>query len=399
MTDMQRKSTIRLRIGILSLATLTLSGIFITPIIAQIAQAFPHESASTVQLLISINTLMNLVGAWIVTSLRKITSLKNISLMAVTGIGIFGLLPVFFHHSLWMLIVFSGSMGIFLGFLATVLPTIISENFNNQERQGIMGQQVAFSSIGAMIFIIAIGKLGTINWHIAYTAYAAAFIILAIVAFMLPSDKVHASDETKTDLHLHMRDVLSGKSITLLVCGFIFVAMMTSYNTNISLIISESQLGNSHFAGLITMLNQIGGLLAGLLVGVLVRVIKTRMYSIAFLCEGIGFLLIALYPTTWTLAAGSFIAGMGCSFYYAQAPFLMSVIQKPWLIPAGIAVLTTANGLGGFASPFIINGINALMFNASAHGALLVSGSALIIGAIALFITNFQAHCMSSQEK
>lgn len=399
MAHMVNRSQEYLRIGILSLATLTLSGIFITPIIAQIAQAFPDEGAASVQLLISVNTLTNLVGAWLVPYLRKIFSLKSIALLATVGIGVFGLLPVVWHNSLWILITFAGCMGVFLGFLATVLPTLISENFDGQERQTIMGQQVAFSSIGAMIFILAVGKLGTISWYIAYSVYAVAFILCVIAAIMIPSERKNEKEVDDKGISTSPPNIFTLKAIVLLLCGFLFVAMMTAYNNNISLIAVENNYGDSGFVGVISMVNQIGGLLAGLLIGVLIRFVKTHMYSIAFICEGAGFLLIALFPTLWGVLAGSFLAGMGLSFYYAQAPFLMSVIQKPWFISAGIAVLTTANGVGGFASPFIVNSLSAVISGGSAAGTLLVSGVILLSIALVLITTNFQANCMKERSR
>ncbi len=54
-----KKSTI----GILALSMITLSGIFITPIISLVAQAFPDTSTSVIQMIVSASTLTALIGA------------------------------------------------------------------------------------------------------------------------------------------------------------------------------------------------------------------------------------------------------------------------------------------------------------------------------------------------
>ncbi|TPF92572.1 hypothetical protein BW14_08515 [Bifidobacterium sp. UTBIF-68] len=146
-------NALKTRIGILSLSSITLSGIFIVPIIGMVAQAFPDSSLSGVQMIISASTLTALVGAWLTGKLASVLSRKTVALIGAGGILLFGMLPYFIHSGLAAVIAFSALMGVCLGFINNILPTLISVHYEGEQRQSVMGQQVAVASIGAMVFM------------------------------------------------------------------------------------------------------------------------------------------------------------------------------------------------------------------------------------------------------
>ena len=84
--------------------------------------------------------------------------------------------------------------------------------------------------------------------------------------------------------------------------------------------------------------------------------------------------------------------------YYAQAPFLVTVLEKPHLIPLGIAAMTTANALGGFASPVLINAVNSL-FGSKASGAMFIGAAVALAAAAALAASRYQKHCLESSQQ
>ena len=187
-------STKRTTVGILALSTISLAGIFITPVIGLVAQAFPDASLSNVQMIVSVSTLTALVGAWGTGKLVQLLSRKTVAMIGAAGILIFGLLPFVAHTSLTIVIALSGLMGVCLGFINNTLPAFISDHYDMEHRQSMMGRQVAFASIGAMVFIYAAGMLGKISWYHAYLVYAFAAVILLIIGFTLPKDKLSENE-------------------------------------------------------------------------------------------------------------------------------------------------------------------------------------------------------------
>ncbi|MBW3090017.1 MFS transporter [Bifidobacterium miconisargentati] len=389
-------NAVKTRIGILSLSSITLSGIFIVPIIGLVAQAFPDSSLSGVQMIISASTLTALVGAWLTGKLASILSRKTVALIGAGGILLFGLLPYFIHSSLAAVVAFSALMGVCLGFINNILPTLISVHYEGEARQSLMGQQVAVASIGAMVFMSVAGKLATAQWYDAYLVYLFAALVLVVCAFTLPSEngeKAEAGQERQSGPSVSVREAMNGKLWFLVVAGFLFLLANNAYSNNLSLLVEQRGLGDAGTAGLVSTIGQLGGLLAGLLVGVMVRFVKNHLLMVGFLVEGLSLLLLGFSNSLPLLIIGSFLAGAGLSLYYAQAPFLVTVIEKPYLIPLGIAAMTTANALGGFASPVVVNLVNGL-FGSTAAGAMFIGAAIALIGAVALGVTGFQRKCL-----
>ncbi|KFI81909.1 transporter, major facilitator family protein [Bifidobacterium reuteri DSM 23975] len=391
-------NALKTRIGILSLSSITLSGIFIVPIIGMVAQAFPDSSLSGVQMIISASTLTALVGAWLTGKLASVLSRKTVALIGAGGILLFGMLPYFIHSSLAAVIAFSALMGVCLGFINNILPTLISVHYEGEQRQSVMGQQVAVASIGAMVFMSLAGKLATAQWYHAYLVYLFAAVVLIVCAFTIPAENGEKEEKGKSHgsgPEVSIREAMNGKMWFLVIAGFFFLLANNAYSNNLSLLVEQRGLGDAGTAGLVSTIGQLGGLLAGLCVGLLVKFVRNHLLMVGFLVEGLALLLLGFASNLPLLIIGSFLAGAGLSLYYAQAPFLVTMIEKPYLIPMGIAAMTTANALGGFASPVTVNLINGL-FVSSAAGAMFIGAVIALAGAVALGVSDFQRKCLET---
>ena len=388
--------TTRVTIGVLTLSMISLAGIFITPIIGLIAQAFPDASLSSVQMIVSVSTLTALVGAWATGKLTQMLSRKTVATIGILGVLIFGLLPFFVHSSLTVAIAMSALMGVCLGLINNTLPAFISDHYDMESRQGMMGRQVAFASIGAMIFIYLAGVLGTFAWYYAYLVYLAAAVVLLVCLFTLPKDEAHVEDGNTP--RFSITEAMTPKIWALVIAGFCFLIANNAYSNNLALLVEQNGLGDSGTAGLATTIGQLGGLIAGLLIGRLAKFAANHLLALGFAVEGVALLTIGLSTSLPTLILGCFLAGAGLSVYYAQAPFLVTVLEKPHLIPLGIAAMTTANALGGFASPVLINAVNGL-FGSRASGAMLIGATVALAAAVALAASRYQKHCLEASQQ
>lgn len=110
--------------------------------------------------------------------------------------------------------------------------------------------------------------------------------------------------------------------------------------------------------------------------------------------EGCALLLIAFANNAVLLFIASFLAGAGLSTFFAQGPLLIMVLVQPILIPMGMGVLSTANCIGGFLSPTIINSLNQAFIGSSAQGAMIVGGTISLVVALVAAVSNFQKRCM-----
>lgn len=387
----------KVKFGILSLSMLSMATLTIAPVMGLIIQAFPGEGINKIQMILAVANLTGLVAAFVVGKMAMHVPKRTIALLGAFFTCVFGLIPYFAHDNLMILTVCSGLIGVSVGFITNVLPGLIADYFPVSERQAAMGKQVAFVSIGTMILMFLSGKLGAINWYSSYLTYLFAGLVFLIALFCIPKNE---SDYQHEGHGQHsIVEVLNKQVLSVALLGFCFMIVNNAFNNNLSIFIQQENMGGSDIAGLISMISQLGGLLAGFFMGKIVNVIKMNMVAAAFAVEGIALLLIAVANNIPMLIAASFLAGCGLSFFFAQAPFLITILVNPILIPMGMAVLSTANSLGGFLSPTIINVLNTMLIGSTARGAMLVGGVLSLVVAGVAFITQFQKKCLQKIEK
>ncbi len=284
-----------------------------------------------------------------------------------------------------------------MGTLGNILPALMADYFAPEERQGMMGNQVVFASIGAMIFMYLTGKLGTISWNSAYLVYIYAAVVLVVCAILLPKVSKQNADGT-TDTKIDFKQVLSPNVLIIAIFGLMFLVVNNGYNNNYSLLISQHHLGGSDVAGLISTIGQVGGLLAGFSVGMIAKKMQAHMLSLTWVTLAIALLIAALVPTLPAQFIAGFLVNASMSFYYASSPFMITVLVEPRFIPMGMAVLNIFSSIGGFMSPFIINGLNNATLGGKASGAMGVSAALAILVAIFFIATNFQKKALQSTQ-
>lgn len=382
---MNRKAAV----GVLAIATLNMSSLFISPVMGLIVAAFKNEPLSNVQLILSISNLTGLISAFVISKLAMTIANKTIAMGGVAFILVFGLIPYFFHSNIWILVVCAGLLGIGMGTLSNILPALMSDYFTEDKRQTMMGLQVTAASIGTMVLGFLAGKLGMISFNTAYLVYIYAAVVLIVCGIFMP--KVDKKAETgKAEGHsTDWRKVITPTVIFLALFGLVFMLVNNAYNTNYALVIKQFHLGGSDMSGLVSTIGQIGGMVAGLCVGAVAKKGRNYMLSLTFVITAIGMLMCAFIPNIVAQAIGAFIVNASLSFFFASAPFMMTVIVKPIFIPLGMAVLTVLNSIGGFISPYVINTIN-LAFGSTASGAITIGAVLALLAAVLLLVTQFQ---------
>lgn len=281
-----------------------------------------------------------------------------------------------------------------MGFITNVIPGLITDYFaDTTERENVLGKEVAFVSIGTMLMMAVSGNLGLINWYSSYLTYIFAGLVFLIC---LPKEARQKADTKHNNKQAPgVKDVFTKNVFIIALLGFSFMIVNNVFNNNIALVIDQAKMGNSSLSGTITTIAQLGGLIAGLLVGYLVKIFKHEMLGIAFMVEGIALLIIAFSHNVILVGIGAFLAGAGQSFFFAQAPFLITISVAGILVPMGMAVLSTANSIGGFLSPTLANFLNNAFFGKSAQTVMLVGAIISLIVGLIVLLTKFQEKCMS----
>lgn len=188
-------NNVKTRVGVISMASLAMSGSVVGSAIAAIAKDFPDTPISTVQMLSTLPGLGALIITLIAGQMAMHISKKNLVLLGVALVTIGGLIPAFWNSSMIGLLACSVILGMGVGFISTINPMLLSQYFDGEERSTMMGVNTGVTSLGSMILTGVGGYLGGENWRNLFWVFAVGIAVFLLVLFFLPNDKVQEVGE------------------------------------------------------------------------------------------------------------------------------------------------------------------------------------------------------------
>lgn len=372
---MKKRKTI---IAVLCMSTLALCYMLIAPILAEINKSFPSATATEVQLIYTIPSIIAVPAMLISGKMVYYFSKKNMVLISMLTIVISGLLPVLFNSSLVILYITSGLMGIGVGVITTLSSNIISDYFEDLECASIMGYQSVAISIGGAILSAISGKMATINWSYSYMILLLYIPCIYIVLKFLPKDRpVEKIQKSGTSLNMRL--------LYFAFLGFLCQIFITGYNSSIAFFIQDKHLGGAEVTGVVTSLFMLIGIPAGFLVGKFTEIFKRNIFFVAVLFIACGFFITAFSTNIIGVYLGAFFIGFG---FAVRSPSAMTFAVK--LVTSdssamAIAIVGALANVGNFASPFFINGIGNFV-KKDVSGIFVICGiCTVLVGGLYLF--------------
>lgn len=357
---------------------------------ADISAAFPGESQDTIKLIISVPFLLMIPFTLICGKLSNKVQKKKLLIMSLLIFLLGGLGPCFFN-SLMVILAFRALLGIAMGFILPLATSLIADFFQGSERAAMMGWQSSVINIGAIISILIAGFLGTINWHYAFFVYFLGLGVLILIFYKLPEVTIPQKIATRTPLGYQ---VFLISSLALLYVLFIF-----TFYTNIALMITKEQLGNSASAGIALSTMTTGGLIAGIFFGRINQLLKKFTVIISSSLSGIAFLMLS-YPADYTfILLAAIILGFG---FGTTMPWIMTKVANivpPEGATLALAIVSSSTGLGQFMSPLFFAFLGSLLEGFSERLTFLLAGASIITGSIILLIVFLFPFKMTLKEK
>lgn len=197
-----------LRWTILAIALLQMGGMGLAPSLAAISADMPEVPVSIVQTITSFPAFIMIFIAVIATKLSEKISKKSILLFGECAIIAAGILGYVLHSNIVELYIWAALLGVGFG---TILPTcsgILADNFDEQERTGIMGIQSVFTNIGAMYLTYVGGWLAVKAWNLNYLVYLIAILPLVMGLLYIPKDQpIAATAASKDEAKIKLKDL------------------------------------------------------------------------------------------------------------------------------------------------------------------------------------------------
>ena len=345
-----------------------------SPILAEVARAFPGAPTSTVQMILVLPGLIAVPFSLLAGRVTTLIPKKTIVLFAMTVMMLGGLLPFLSHGSLTPLLAASAVIGVGLGFLIPISSALISDTFEGHQRGALMGVQSAVINAGGMLTVILAGFLARNYWLYAYGVFLLILPAIMVVAILLPKGaavKGTAGNEFR----------LNPTIIYLSLVAFTFGLLYTTFSTNVAMYLDSTHLGDAASAGIATSLVTGAGIVAGLFFGRIFRVFKGFTLPAAVGITAAGLYLTFLGGSLPLVLAGGFLCGFGFATVMPLGIFLATQAVPPSAYALAIAIFTASVSIGSFASPFVVNGLANLSGNSSAQTRFLIA----TVGLLALF--------------
>ncbi len=370
----------KMKLTLLLVSSLTImSVITISPALPQMALAFADvkNAEFLVKLVLTIPALFIAIFSPITGRLiDKHGRLRilwfSLVLYAFSGAG------GYFLDNLYFILITRITLGIAVGMSMTIVITLIADYFEGMERQKFAGLQVAFMSLGGILFIGLGGILADFSWRFPFLIYLFSLIVLPLSILYLKEPVVVKKGEVSSNVKAPaIIWLLFFNTMTMWIIFFLIPVQIPFYLKAMG--VEKNALIGAAIASS-TLFSAISSISYSKLKG---RFSFLTIFSIGYLLMAAGFLTISLSSTyVWVLVA-MMLSGLGMGMMIPNTNIWVMKITPPEIRGKEIGKLTTFWFFGQFVSPIVIYPVLQVLplsstFMAGA-GLLFVISSAFII--------------------
>ncbi len=363
----------KMKLTLLLVSSLTImSVITISPALPQMAQAFAEvENAEfLVKLVLTIPALFIAIFSPITGRLIDRYGRLHILWFALVLYAISGAAG-FFLNNLYYILVSRATLGISVGMSMTIVITLIADYFEGSERQKFVGLQIAFMSLGGILFIGLGGILADFNWRFPFLIYLFSLIVLPLSILFLQEPvivkKGAASSTVKSPGIIWL---LFFNTMTMWIIFFLIPVQVPFYLKAIG--VEKNALIGAAIATS-TLFSAISSFSYSKIKD---RFSFLTIFSIGYIFIAAGFVTLSIsHSYSWVLIA-MMLSGLGMGMMIPNTNMWVMKIAPPEIRGKEIGKLTTFWFFGQFLSPIIIFPVLQV----------LSLSSAFMAGAVLLFL-------------
>lgn len=175
--------------------------------------------------------IATLIFSWLAYKLTK----KNLGLIAIAIVAVFGLLPAFYSSSLNLILASMVLIGFGLGIITNVGPILTQQYFDGEDRASVLGWAMSVNNIGMMGFSAIGGILGATNWRNLFWVYGISIIVFVLVLFLVPKDTKPSKEAVQGDNESKVGFWKTLKSLRGLVFFLFAITLASSFGMQIFL--------------------------------------------------------------------------------------------------------------------------------------------------------------------
>ncbi|WP_028263845.1 MFS transporter [Atopobium fossor] len=349
------KNNLKTLVGVYSCALSLMALIVPVPVLAGIAQAFPGTPITSIQLVVTLPSLIAIPVGILVSKLAS-RVYKKYTALFFTAFYIFaGTMPIYLHGSITELLVSAALVGVALGGLQNAMTTIIPDYFEGESRGAVLGLLSTFVCLGGFIYTAAATTFGAQDWTHAFYAYFIVGIFFILELICLPKGKL----EPKATKNEHV--TVPSQVIVLCIFMFLLYTFCQLFNSNEALLVAERGLGATAEAGMASSAYTISGIVAGLIVAPLIKAFKKHSPTATFVCAFAGLACYALAQNIMMLCIAGFFIGLAYQTFTPFGGMGAANFSGAMGMAFNMALCNAAGSLGQALSPFTTSFLGGLV--------------------------------------
>ncbi|MBK5279782.1 MAG: MFS transporter [Bacteroidia bacterium] len=335
-----------MKLTLLLVSSLTImSVITISPALPQMAMAFADvENAELiVKLVLTIPALFIAIFSPITGRLiDKHGRLRilwfSLALYAISGTG------GFFLNNLYLILLTRITLGIAVGMSMTIVITLIADYFEGPERQKFVGLQVAFMSLGGILFIGLGGILADVGWRFPFLIY-----LFSLIVFLHEPVITKKGESVGSGVKSHgIIWLLFFNTMTMWIIFFLIPVQIPFYLKDIG--VEKNALIGAAIATS-TLFSAISSISYSKLKG---RFSFLTIFSVGYLLMAAGFFTVAISGSYIMVLVAMMLTGLGIGMMIPNTNMWVMKIAPPEIRGKEIGKLTTFWFFGQFLSPIVI---------------------------------------------
>lgn len=315
----------------------------ISAILGSIQSYYADVSTSTIQFLMTFPSLFIIVFTLLSAYLLRYFSKKKMMECGLLLVCISGIVSFAGYRSLIVLYIGAGLLGMGSGLCGSFAISLISDYFEENERQKIMGYQTAASNFGSMLMTFIGGLLATISWQYNYFVYFIALPGLICIHFWLDDKKSESVSQGS----------IKECGYSLKVGLFIILFMVFFYigPTSIALALQEKGYESTSLAGYGASIFLLGGVVLAAVFPYVEKYLKRYCIASGVFVLAIGLFIMHFAGSIILFYIGCFLAGSSISFVMPQCMFMVSTHEKSENVSMGTAICMAASNVGTLIAP------------------------------------------------
>jgi MFS family permease len=345
-----KKGTLKLTLLLVSSLTI-MSIITISPALPQMAAAFSGvvNASFLVKLVLTIPALMIAVCSPVTGRLIDRYGRLKILRMSLVLYAIAGT-SGFYLDNLYAILISRAILGIAVGMSMTIVITLIADYFDGIERQKFVGIQIAFMSLGGILFTGLGGILADIGWRYPFLIYLFSLAVLPLTLLYLHEPAI-TTKKNGINQHVKAPSIIWMLFINIMLMWIIFFLIPVQIPFYFKAIGIEK---NSIIGAAIALSTAASAISSYFYSKIKRRFSFLSVYAMGYLLMAAGFSCIAVANTYMMAVAAMALSGFGMGMMIPNTNMWVMKIVPPVIRGKEIGKLTTFWFLGQFLSPIVI---------------------------------------------